>query len=235
MAPDGKLVGMIELWLKRPRGPAGARIPRLKVDLGLAVAPEWRGRGVGTALLAAAEDWARAHGAERMILDLDVHNEGAKRLYERVGYQVEALAMDKPITPDPDSIDAPSIVRNLDGEVVPTLIGDQVKLRPVRQEDREALLEVLRDPSVARHLGHARAGALGRGDARGRPQLDGLGDRGRRASSPAPSRRPRRTTTTTATPGSTSSSRRGSRTAAWAPTPCGPSRTTSWTCAATSA
>ena len=148
VAPDGRLVGMIELWLKRPRDLRGARIPRVKADLGLAVLPEWRGRGVGTALLAAAEDWARAHGAERMVLDLDVHNPGAQRLYERVGYEVEALAMDKAITPDESSRDAPGIVRNLDGGVVPTLVGEQVTLRPVRPDDRDALLEVLRDPTV---------------------------------------------------------------------------------------
>ncbi|HXG26896.1 MAG TPA: GNAT family protein [Candidatus Binatia bacterium] len=39
-------------------------------------------------------------------------------------------------------------MRNADGEVVPTIIGDHVTLRPLRPEDREALLEVLRDPSV---------------------------------------------------------------------------------------
>ena len=148
VAPDGRLVGMIELWLKRPRDLHGARIPRVKVDLGLAVAPEWRGRGVGTALLAAAEDWAMAHGAERMVLDLDVHNTGAQRLYERVGFEVEAIAMDKAITPEPESLDDPSIVRNVDGELVPTLVGEQVTLRPLRPDDRDALLEVLRDPSV---------------------------------------------------------------------------------------
>ena len=148
VGPDGKLVGMIELWLKRPRGPAGARIPRVKADLGLAVAPAWRGRGVGTALLAAAEDWARAQGAERMMLDLDVHNSGAQRLYERVGYQVEAIAMDKPLEPDPSAVADPSIARNADGEVVPTLIGERVVLRAIRPDDRADLLEVLRDPSV---------------------------------------------------------------------------------------
>ena len=149
VTPDGTIVGMVELWLKRPRGPAGARIPRLKADLGLAVAPEWRGRGVGTALLAAAEDWARAQGAERMVLDLDVHNEGALRLYQRVGYEVEALSMDKPIEPDPAAVDPPGRVRNADGDVVPTLIGEQVTLRPIRPDDREALIAVLSDPTVA--------------------------------------------------------------------------------------
>ena len=144
---DGRVVGMIELWLKRPRG-AGARTPRLKVDLGLAVAPEWRGHGVGSALMLAAEDWARAQGAERMVLDLAANNSGAQRLYERLGYEVEAIAMDKKIDPHPRAVDAPDVVRNLDGEIVPTLRGEHVTLRPLRPSDREELLEVLRDPSV---------------------------------------------------------------------------------------
>ena len=145
---DGRVVGMVELWLKRPRDAEGARIARIKVDLGLAVAPDWRGRGVGSALMRAAEDWARAHGAERMVLDLDVHNAGAQRLYERLGYEVEALAMDKAIEPEAGTIDPPDVVRNRDGEIVPTLHGEQVTLRPIRPDDRESLLEVLRDPTV---------------------------------------------------------------------------------------
>ena len=146
---DGRVVGMIELWLKRPQDPDGARTPRVKVDLGLAVSVDWRGRGVGRALMLAAEDWARAHGAERMILDLAANNAGAQRLYERLGYQVEAIAMDKKITPDDRAVDPPGVVRNLDGEIVPTLHGNEVVLRPLTPNDREALYEVLNDPSVA--------------------------------------------------------------------------------------
>jgi aminoglycoside 6'-N-acetyltransferase len=146
---DGQVVGMIELWLKQPRDPEGARIQRRKVDLGLAVAPGWRGRGVGTALMLAAEAWAREQGAERMVLDLAANNTGAQRLYERLGYEVEAIAMDKAIEPVSEAVDSPDRIRNADGEVVPTLIGDQVRLRPIRPQDRDALVEVLRDPSVA--------------------------------------------------------------------------------------
>ena len=145
---DGEVIGMIELWLKQPRDPEGARIQRRKVDLGLAVAPEWRGRGVGTALMLAAEHWAREQGAERMVLDLAANNIGAQRLYERLGYEVEAIAMDKAIEPDPAAVDTPDRIRNADGEVVPTLIGDRVRLRPLRPSDREALIQVLSDPTV---------------------------------------------------------------------------------------
>lgn len=144
----GTVVGMIELWLRRPRDRNNARPPRIEAHLGISVAPEWRGRGVGSALLEAGEAWAREHGAERMDLALDAFNTDALRLYERKGYQVHGHSMDKAIEPDPESVDAPGIVRNADGEVVPTLIGEQVRLRPIRPEDRESLLEVLRDPSV---------------------------------------------------------------------------------------
>jgi aminoglycoside 6'-N-acetyltransferase len=145
---DGRVVGMIELYLKRPQDLTGAHLPRIKVDLGLAVAPEWRGRGVGTALMRAAEDWARAHGAERMVLDLNSANAGALRLYERLGYTVHSHEMDKPITPDLSAVDASDLVRNRDGEIVPTLPGEQVVLRPLRPDDRDALIGVLSDPSV---------------------------------------------------------------------------------------
>ena len=148
---NGRVVGMIELWRKRPRDRTGgsARIGRVGVDLGVSVLPEWRGRGVGSALLRAAEDWARANGAERMELDLDSANEGALRLYERFGYETWSLTMDKAIEPDPASIEDPNEIRNHDGEVVPTLRGSQVTLRPIRPDDRDALVAVLSDPSVA--------------------------------------------------------------------------------------
>jgi aminoglycoside 6'-N-acetyltransferase len=147
---DGRVIGMVELWLQRQRDPSGgsARIKRVVVDLGLSVDPDWRGRGVGTALMRAAEAWAAERGAERMVLDLAAANTGARRLYERLGYEVDAIAMDKAIEPDPAAVDPRGLVRNADGEVVPTLVGEGLTLRPLRPSDREALVEVLRDPSV---------------------------------------------------------------------------------------
>jgi aminoglycoside 6'-N-acetyltransferase len=146
---EGRVVGMIELWLNRPRGPVGARVPVVNVDFGIAVVPEWRGHGVGTALLRAAEDWGREQGAQRMSMDLASANAGALRLYEKMGYQVHSHAMDKAIEDArPLPPEDPDVIRNADGEPVPTLPGELVVLRPLRPADREALLGVLTDPTV---------------------------------------------------------------------------------------
>jgi aminoglycoside 6'-N-acetyltransferase len=83
-----------------------------------------------------------------MTLALDAFNTGALHLYERMGYETWGLEMDKAIEPDSSSIDPSDVIRNRDGEIVPTLRGEQVTLRPIRPEDRDALLEVLSDPSV---------------------------------------------------------------------------------------
>jgi ribosomal-protein-alanine N-acetyltransferase len=54
----------------------------------LAVHPAHRRRGIGRALLAAAEAFAAAHGAERVLLDVHVDNEPAMALYQAEGYRV---------------------------------------------------------------------------------------------------------------------------------------------------
>lgn len=52
----------------------------------LFVVPSARGRGVGRALLAAAEAYARAVGAIRLVLQTAIDNAAAQRLYESVGW-----------------------------------------------------------------------------------------------------------------------------------------------------
>lgn len=47
-----------------------------------------RGRGLGTAALRAVEDLARKRGANGVALSVFAHNDGAIRLYERLGYEV---------------------------------------------------------------------------------------------------------------------------------------------------
>lgn len=54
---------------------------------GLCVAPEARSLGVGSALLSAIEDEARARGYDYVRLDVVDTNLRARALYERLGYQ----------------------------------------------------------------------------------------------------------------------------------------------------
>lgn len=54
----------------------------------------WRGRGVGTALFAAIEDWARAQGAWRLDLRVDTQNARGLALYKKRGFAVEGRIVD---------------------------------------------------------------------------------------------------------------------------------------------
>jgi ribosomal protein S18 acetylase RimI-like enzyme len=53
---------------------------------GMAMFPEHRGRGIGTRLLALAEEHAREKGFGKTSLIVFEQNAGAKRLYDRAGY-----------------------------------------------------------------------------------------------------------------------------------------------------
>jgi GNAT superfamily N-acetyltransferase len=52
----------------------------------LYVAPDYRNRRMGSALLAAAEAWALSVGAELVEIDVDGGDVDARRFYERHGY-----------------------------------------------------------------------------------------------------------------------------------------------------
>jgi len=58
-------------------------------DVGMAVAREWRGRGVGSTLLAAAIEWAREQGLHKLSLGVFAHNAAAIALYRKFGFVVE--------------------------------------------------------------------------------------------------------------------------------------------------
>jgi RimJ/RimL family protein N-acetyltransferase len=58
-------------------------------ELGMAVAREWRRRGVGAALLAAAIDWARERGLHKLSLSVFPHNSAAIALYRKFGFVEE--------------------------------------------------------------------------------------------------------------------------------------------------
>lgn len=58
-------------------------------EIGMGVGRHWRGRGVGSALMAAAIDWARAEGLHKLSLSVFAHNEPAIALYRKFGFVEE--------------------------------------------------------------------------------------------------------------------------------------------------
>jgi RimJ/RimL family protein N-acetyltransferase len=70
-------------------GSLGVEVRRGRGDLGMGVDAEWRGRGIGTALLSAAIDWARESGLHKLALEVFPHNEPALALYRKFGFEQE--------------------------------------------------------------------------------------------------------------------------------------------------
>jgi putative acetyltransferase len=51
------------------------------------VLPEYRGQGLAVLLMEELEKWAKALGYKQMILETGIHEKGAIRLYEKLGYK----------------------------------------------------------------------------------------------------------------------------------------------------
>ena len=60
----------------------------------IAVAPDWRGRGIGSALLRAVAESARATGSARVTLKVGRSNARALRLYQALGFTLERAEED---------------------------------------------------------------------------------------------------------------------------------------------
>ena len=63
----------------------------------LYVAPDLRGRGLGSSLLAAVEDTVRRRGAEVLEINVDGDDVDARRFYERHGYVNIEPGADQPM------------------------------------------------------------------------------------------------------------------------------------------
>lgn len=86
---DNLVVGNLTLWQEpNPRR-------RHVASLGMAVRDDWAGRGVGTALMAAALDLADNWlGLTRLELTVWSDNEAAQALYRKFGFEQEGVARD---------------------------------------------------------------------------------------------------------------------------------------------
>jgi ribosomal protein S18 acetylase RimI-like enzyme len=83
------------VWLKTERDYFIDRPVGHIIDI--AVVKEGEGRGVGRALMAAAERWAEDAGYPWVTLHVFEGNDRARRLYERMGFLPEWTRMLKPI------------------------------------------------------------------------------------------------------------------------------------------
>lgn len=70
----------------------------------IAVRPELRGRGFGSALLARVLEEGRAAGAWRATLEVRRSNDDARRLYERFGFRVAGVRRDYYTDPTEDAL-----------------------------------------------------------------------------------------------------------------------------------
>jgi RimJ/RimL family protein N-acetyltransferase len=80
---DDRVVGSI--GLRRDDHPVTSHV----ATLGMHVAPTWRGRGIGAALMTEALRWARWAGVEKLELSVYPHNVAAVGLYRRFGFAEE--------------------------------------------------------------------------------------------------------------------------------------------------
>ena len=90
---DGGVVGWIWLGLGNDGDPAHAWIYNVEVD------EPFRGRGYGRAVIEAAEAELAGRGVTRLGLNVFGTNTVARRLYESMGFTVDAVQMSKPVRP----------------------------------------------------------------------------------------------------------------------------------------
>ncbi|HTT55194.1 MAG TPA: GNAT family N-acetyltransferase [Streptosporangiaceae bacterium] len=76
---DSQIIGMLHLEVSRPGFG----------ELGMLVGRGWRGRGVGSALMAAAIGRARSHRLHKLCLEVFAHNTAAIALYRKCGFVEE--------------------------------------------------------------------------------------------------------------------------------------------------
>ncbi len=86
MPQPSELLGMVHVQLyDTPPGPALVQRRRAHVD-NIVVGTRHRRQGHGRALIDAAAQWARAKGAEELLLTVWSGNGDAERFYERLGF-----------------------------------------------------------------------------------------------------------------------------------------------------
>jgi ribosomal protein S18 acetylase RimI-like enzyme len=106
---DGEVVGYGKI--EHPTElPASAHVWHVT---GLAVDPSFEGHGAGRALMEALIELARERGGRRMTLRVFAPNERARRLYERLGFEVEGVLSKEFMVADEEYVDDVLMARDL--------------------------------------------------------------------------------------------------------------------------
>lgn len=91
---DGERLGVVHV-LETTSGLTGERQGYVAT---LAVTEQAGGKGVGRALMDAAEDWCRSRGLVIIALDVFARNSQARAFYTHLGYDEETLKMVRTLT-----------------------------------------------------------------------------------------------------------------------------------------
>lgn len=84
---DGSLTGFLQAGLRSHADGCDVEHPVGYIEGWFVIEP-MRGRGVGRALAAAAEEWARAHGCHEMASDALMSNARSQQAHSALGYEV---------------------------------------------------------------------------------------------------------------------------------------------------
>ncbi len=98
---DGCIVGYVIAYLREVvENPV--RVPEryVKIDT-LAISAPYHRRGLGHRLMRHVHTWAARHGAVRASLSVWAFNDGARSLYENLGYRVDYLRLSRPLDNEP--------------------------------------------------------------------------------------------------------------------------------------
>ena len=84
---DGRVVGFIEVGLRSHADGCDPARPVGFIE-GWYVEPAYQRRGIGGALMAAAEAWSRAHGARELGSDTWLDHDVSQRAHQALGFEI---------------------------------------------------------------------------------------------------------------------------------------------------
>jgi ribosomal protein S18 acetylase RimI-like enzyme len=102
---EGKVAGMAELVIRSSPPPDHQiLVPRLLADVHTVVLERFRGRGIGSALIRAAEKHAAQRGVVALFAPILAPNTGAVEVYSRAGFGPHGVILRKDLSADGDNV-----------------------------------------------------------------------------------------------------------------------------------